>query len=136
MHPSQQQGTPPFMESLPSLSFVLTRLNHVRLPIGYWAFEVGPGEPYIQGQLAYLNKAVTWATNHGLKLIVDLHGQQRFAFFWPNFNMIFPRCPGKSEWVRITRLPAALRPLTPRSVLQGLTTLDRGSLFREFLCTK
>ncbi|EGN93093.1 glycoside hydrolase family 5 protein [Serpula lacrymans var. lacrymans S7.3] len=49
-------------------------LNHVRLPIGYWAFEVGPGEPYIQGQLPYLQKAVTWAGNHGLKLIIDLHG--------------------------------------------------------------
>lgn len=49
-------------------------LNHVRLPIGYWAFEVGPGEPYIQGQLPYLQKAVTWAGKHGLKVIVDLHG--------------------------------------------------------------
>ncbi|KAH7925913.1 glycoside hydrolase family 5 protein [Leucogyrophana mollusca] len=49
-------------------------LNHVRLPIGYWAFEVGPGEPYIQGQLPYLQKAVTWAGKHGLKVIIDLHG--------------------------------------------------------------
>ncbi|KDR85716.1 hypothetical protein GALMADRAFT_51675 [Galerina marginata CBS 339.88] len=49
-------------------------LNHVRLPIGYWAFDVSAGEPYIQGQLPYLLKAVTWAQNHGLKLIVDLHG--------------------------------------------------------------
>ncbi|KAJ4499707.1 exo-beta-1,3-glucanase [Lentinula lateritia] len=49
-------------------------LNHVRLPIGYWAFEVGPGEPYISGQLPYLQNAVTWAGNHGLKVIVDLHG--------------------------------------------------------------
>ena len=49
-------------------------LNHVRLPIGYWAWEVGPGEPYIQGQLPYLRNAVTWASNHGLKLILDLHG--------------------------------------------------------------
>jgi len=49
-------------------------LNHVRLPIGYWAFEVGPGEPFIQGQLPYLNMAVTWARTHNLKLIVDLHG--------------------------------------------------------------
>ncbi|KAH8110603.1 exo-beta-1,3-glucanase [Phellopilus nigrolimitatus] len=49
-------------------------LNHVRVPIGYWAFEVGPGEPFIQGQLPYLQKAVTWAGNHGLKVIVDLHG--------------------------------------------------------------
>ncbi|KAG6337057.1 hypothetical protein ID866_2010 [Astraeus odoratus] len=49
-------------------------LNHVRLPIGYWAFEVGPGEPYIQGQLPYLQNAVDWAGKYGLKVIVDLHG--------------------------------------------------------------
>ncbi|KAJ6469655.1 exo-beta-1,3-glucanase [Mycena vitilis] len=49
-------------------------LNHVRLPIGFWAFDVSGGEPYIQGQLPYLQKAVTWAGNHGLKVIVDLHG--------------------------------------------------------------
>lgn len=49
-------------------------LNHVRLPIGYWAWEVGPGDPYIQGQLPYLRNAVTWARNQGLKLIIDLHG--------------------------------------------------------------
>jgi aryl-phospho-beta-D-glucosidase BglC (GH1 family) len=49
-------------------------LNHVRVPIGYWAWEVGPGEPYIQGQLPYLRNAVTWAGNNGLKLIIDLHG--------------------------------------------------------------
>ncbi|EJC98755.1 exo-beta-1,3-glucanase [Fomitiporia mediterranea MF3/22] len=49
-------------------------LNHVRLPIGYWAFDVQGDEPFVQGQLPYLQKAVTWAGNHGLKLIVDLHG--------------------------------------------------------------
>ncbi|KIJ22034.1 glucan 1,3-beta-glucosidase [Paxillus involutus ATCC 200175] len=49
-------------------------LNHVRLPIGYWAFEVGPGEPYIQGQLPYLQQAVQWASEYGLKVIIDLHG--------------------------------------------------------------
>ncbi|KAL1738177.1 glycoside hydrolase superfamily, partial [Schizophyllum fasciatum] len=48
-------------------------LNHVRLPIGYWAFDVRD-EPYIQGQVEHLNNAVSWAANHGLKVIVDLHG--------------------------------------------------------------
>lgn len=61
------------------------RLNHVRIPIGYWAFQVGPGEPYIQGQLPYLKNAVQWAGNHGLKVIVDLHGapgsQNGFVFY-------------------------------------------------------
>ncbi|KZS93506.1 glycoside hydrolase family 5 protein [Sistotremastrum niveocremeum HHB9708] len=49
-------------------------LNHVRIPIGYWAFQVGPGEPYHTGQLPYLQKAVSWAGTYGLKVIVDLHG--------------------------------------------------------------
>ncbi|KIY50406.1 exo-beta-1,3-glucanase [Fistulina hepatica ATCC 64428] len=49
-------------------------LNHVRIPIGYWAFDVEDGEPFIQGQSEYLDKAVSWAKTHGLKVIVDLHG--------------------------------------------------------------
>lgn len=53
---------------------IVLRLNHVRLPIGYWAFEVGSGEPFIQGQLPYLQQAIQWAGNYGLKLIIDLHG--------------------------------------------------------------
>lgn len=50
------------------------RLNHVRIPIGFWAFDVSGGEPYIQGQLPFLQKAVVWARNHNIKVIVDLHG--------------------------------------------------------------
>ncbi|TFK19970.1 exo-beta-1,3-glucanase [Coprinopsis marcescibilis] len=49
-------------------------LNHVRIPIGYWAFELGPGDPYIQGQLPYLDRAIGWAQKYGVKVIVDLHG--------------------------------------------------------------
>jgi len=32
------------------------------------------GEPYIQGQLSYLDDAVSWAGRYGLKVIIDLHG--------------------------------------------------------------
>ncbi|KAJ3489581.1 hypothetical protein NLI96_g2026 [Meripilus lineatus] len=49
-------------------------LNHVRIPIGYWAWDVSAGEPYIQGQLPYLDKAIGWAKQYGLKVIIDLHG--------------------------------------------------------------
>ncbi|KZW00959.1 exo-beta-1,3-glucanase [Exidia glandulosa HHB12029] len=49
-------------------------LNHVRLPIGYWAWDVSGGEPYVQGQLPFLAKAITWAQNQGLKIVLDLHG--------------------------------------------------------------
>lgn len=49
-------------------------LNHVRIPIGYWAYDVSAGEPYIQGQAEYLDRAIGWARNHGIKVMIDLHG--------------------------------------------------------------
>ncbi|GAA5911813.1 hypothetical protein JCM5296_005376 [Sporobolomyces johnsonii] len=49
-------------------------LNHVRIPIGYWAFDTTEGEPYVQGQYAFLLNAIQWAGNHGLKVMVDVHG--------------------------------------------------------------
>ena len=49
-------------------------LNHVRIPIGYWALNPLDGDPYVQGQLPYLDQAITWARTHGLKVMLDLHG--------------------------------------------------------------
>ncbi|RPA97314.1 glycoside hydrolase [Choiromyces venosus 120613-1] len=49
-------------------------LNHVRIPIGYWAIRPLPGDPYVQGQLNHLNNAINWAGNVGLKVWIDLHG--------------------------------------------------------------
>ncbi|PWN45968.1 putative EXG1-exo-beta-1,3-glucanase, major isoform [Ceraceosorus guamensis] len=50
-------------------------LNHVRIQIGYWAFEKGSGDQYVKSnQLSYLDKGVTWARNQGLKVQIDLHG--------------------------------------------------------------
>ena len=49
-------------------------LNHVRIPIGYWAAAPLAGDPYVQGQLPILDQAVTWARSAGLKILLDLHG--------------------------------------------------------------
>ncbi|RAK81128.1 glucan 1,3-beta-glucosidase [Aspergillus fijiensis CBS 313.89] len=49
-------------------------LNHVRIPIGYWALAPIEGEPYVYGQLEYLDQAITWARSANLKVILDLHG--------------------------------------------------------------
>ncbi|RAQ42562.1 glucan 1 [Aspergillus flavus] len=49
-------------------------LNHVRIPIGYWALGPLEGDPYVDGQLEYLDKAVEWAGAAGLKVLIDLHG--------------------------------------------------------------
>lgn len=49
-------------------------LNHVRIPIGYWALNPLNGDPYVQGQLPILDKAIGWARKAGLKVMLDLHG--------------------------------------------------------------
>ena len=49
-------------------------LNHVRIPVGYWSWDTQGDEPYIKGAEAYLDKAVGWAGNHGIKVLIDLHG--------------------------------------------------------------
>ncbi len=59
---------------------MLSRLNHVRIPIGYWAFNLYPGDEFLQGQLPYLLKAVDWAEKYGLKIIIVLYGG---FFSWP-----------------------------------------------------
>ncbi|GMM29640.1 glucan 1,3-beta-glucosidase [Martiniozyma asiatica (nom. inval.)] len=49
-------------------------LNFVRIPVGYWAFQLADGDPYVQGQEAYLDKALAWCAQYGLKAWIDLHG--------------------------------------------------------------
>ncbi|KAK9367058.1 glycoside hydrolase superfamily [Lipomyces kononenkoae] len=49
-------------------------LNHVRMPVGYWAFSLLEGDPYVQGQLPYLDRALRWARKYGLKVWIDIHG--------------------------------------------------------------
>ncbi|KAH3680613.1 hypothetical protein WICMUC_000233 [Wickerhamomyces mucosus] len=51
-----------------------TGLNFVRIPVGYWAFALKDDDPYVQGQLPYLDQAVEWARDAGLKVWIDLHG--------------------------------------------------------------
>ncbi|KAI0036398.1 exo-1-3-beta-glucanase [Vararia minispora EC-137] len=70
-------------------------LNHVRIPIGYWAWDVSQGEPYIQGQLPYLRQAVGWASNHGLKVIIDLHGAPASQNGYDNSGQ---RLAGGPQW--------------------------------------
>lgn len=49
-------------------------LNMVRIPVGYWSFVQLPLDPYVSGAADYLDKAIGWAKNHDLKVMVDLHG--------------------------------------------------------------
>ncbi|CAL1143993.1 unnamed protein product [Cladocopium goreaui] len=50
-------------------------LNAVRLPFGYWVItEPRPKEPYIGPALEYVDRAVAWAEELGLQIVLDLHG--------------------------------------------------------------
>lgn len=50
-------------------------LNAVRVPFGYWIV-LGPscGDPYEGPALDYLDRAVQWAEECGLEVLLDLHG--------------------------------------------------------------
>ncbi|KAJ1912524.1 hypothetical protein H4219_005564 [Mycoemilia scoparia] len=49
-------------------------INHIRIPIGYWAFSPSEDEPFVQGQVEYLEKAIRMAKDVGINVIIDLHG--------------------------------------------------------------
>ena len=49
-------------------------LNFVRIPIGYWAVTPLSGDPYVQGAYDYLGKAIGWAGDNGINVMIDLHG--------------------------------------------------------------
>ncbi|KAI8058598.1 glycoside hydrolase superfamily [Syncephalis plumigaleata] len=49
-------------------------INHVRIPVGYWAVEKQRHEPWVQGQLKYLTRGINWADQYGIRVIIDLHG--------------------------------------------------------------
>lgn len=49
-------------------------LNHIRIPLGYWSVTPNDGDPYVQGAYEWLGKAIGWAQDAGVKVMIDLHG--------------------------------------------------------------
>jgi len=47
--------------------------NMVRIPIGFWAYD-NSNTPYVTGAAPYLDQAITWARQVGVKVLIDLHG--------------------------------------------------------------
>ncbi|KAK4274090.1 hypothetical protein QN277_017372 [Acacia crassicarpa] len=53
---------------------VKSKLNAVRMPVGWWiASDPTPPPPYVGGSLQALDKAFSWAQKYGVKIIIDLH---------------------------------------------------------------
>ncbi|CAL5867609.1 uncharacterized protein PFLUO_LOCUS1828 [Penicillium psychrofluorescens] len=78
-------------------------MNHVRIPVGYWAVGIMEGDPYVNGQLDYLDQAVGWARAANLKVIVDLHGAPGSQNGFDNSGKRGPIMWQQGENVDITR---------------------------------
>jgi len=61
---------------------VAAGISHVRIPVGYWYWDVEEGEPFpapnmddtsSESPLFYLKRALTWMDELGLKGLIDLH---------------------------------------------------------------
>lgn len=49
-------------------------INHLRIPVGYWLFgDIRSDEPWVAGELPYLERAVQWAAKHNMHVVIDLH---------------------------------------------------------------
>ncbi|ORX35685.1 exo-beta-1,3-glucanase [Kockovaella imperatae] len=49
-------------------------LNWIRLPIGHWAVETWPGEPFLERvSWTYVLKAIQWCRKYGIRINLDLH---------------------------------------------------------------
>ncbi|KAJ9119310.1 hypothetical protein QFC24_005781 [Naganishia onofrii] len=50
-------------------------LNAVRIPVGYWnIIDILDFEPYVGGAYPYIIRAVYWAAELGISVLLDLHG--------------------------------------------------------------
>jgi len=82
-------------------SGILPWLTHVRLPIGYWAFDVSGGEPFIQEQVTYFGRQ-----SSGLRLTVLrlslICMVSHLLDFKRALTAVVPTCRStwKSKWVR------------------------------------
>jgi len=66
-------------------------IEHLRVPIGYWMLGgsfIHQGEPYVTGGWKYLERALGWAKELDLKVIIDLHGAPGKARSLPHSHKI------------------------------------------------
>lgn len=81
--------------------------NLVRIPIGYWAFDMLDDDPYVLGAQDYLDKAIEWAHTYDLKVLIDLHGAPGSQNGFDNSGLFRIYGPGwqyEEEYVNLTLL--------------------------------
>lgn len=48
-------------------------LTHLRIPVPYWMMEITADEPFVDGSMPYLKRAMEWARKHKMRVVFDLH---------------------------------------------------------------
>ncbi|KAM0792072.1 hypothetical protein ACM66B_004776 [Microbotryomycetes sp. NB124-2] len=99
-------------------------LNHVRIPVPFWAVNTYD-TPYIStGVLYYLTWAVRWAGRNGIRVLIDLHGAPGAQNPWDNSGQ--QRQMGeKLAWTSSTNLART------KQVLQALVSKFTQAEFRN-----
>jgi glucan 1,3-beta-glucosidase len=74
-------------------------LNHVRIPVGYWALGgLTEDEPYVPDlSLDYLLQGLKWAAQYGLRAMVEIHGAPGSQNGWNHSGRA-----GKIRWMNGT----------------------------------
>ncbi|KAF9982519.1 hypothetical protein BGZ75_006107, partial [Mortierella antarctica] len=74
-------------------------LNHVRIPIGFWAMgKLVAGEPYVPNlSWKYLLRAIEWARKYGIRVIVELHAAPGSQNGWDHSGKV-----GAINWINGT----------------------------------
>ncbi|KAF2690019.1 glycoside hydrolase family 5 protein [Lentithecium fluviatile CBS 122367] len=92
--------------------------NVVRIPVGYWAW-YDFGAPYTFGSAPYLDKAVEWARETGLKIIIDLHAAPQSQNGFDHSGKKSPY-PGWGQGDSISQTHAVLKIIGERFANRGM----------------
>ncbi|GJJ68080.1 glucan 1,3-beta-glucosidase [Entomortierella parvispora] len=92
-------------------------LNHVRVPIGFWAMgNLVAGEPYVPNlSWKYLVRAIEWARKYGIRVQVELHGAPGSQNGWNHSGRL-----GAVNWINGT--DGATNALRTLPYLQQMST--------------
>ncbi|KAL9585223.1 MAG: hypothetical protein Q9212_001653 [Teloschistes hypoglaucus] len=85
--------------------------NTVRIPVGYWAYKKFDNDPYIQGAAPYVDKAIDWARQTGLKVWIDLHGAPLSQNGFDNSGQLIkaPQTPGWTQGDSVNQTLAVIQ---------------------------
>ncbi|EMC98930.1 glycoside hydrolase family 5 protein [Baudoinia panamericana UAMH 10762] len=109
--------------------------NLVRIPVGYWAYD-NSNSPYASGAAPYIDQAITWARQVGVKVIIDLHGAPGSQNGFDNSGQrlgVPGSVPGSPQWQNGNNVQMTLNVLQTISQKYGASSYNDVIAGIEFL---